>query len=299
MDRTLRGMHEEGVPISTLYPATQTLYRRSGYDQAGYRIRCSLTPAAIGVRAKEGSLRKAGEEDRESVKALYASVAPGRPGHLERGPYVWDRVFTFRDQPASGYLVEESGRLTGYVFIVQLPLPDFGYELLLTDLLAVTPVAARRILALLSDHRSLAREIRWFTSPANPVLAQLAEQPFRFDSLMIWTTRMVDVEKSLLARGYTPGLAGEVQLEVRDDLLPANQDRFRLRVEDGRPRVERGGRGGQGGLRIDVRGLTSLFTGFLSATALAGMGLLEGPAEEIRQADALFAGPTPWMPDMF
>jgi len=32
---TVKELHRQGVPLSVLYPATQHLYRKAGYEQAG------------------------------------------------------------------------------------------------------------------------------------------------------------------------------------------------------------------------------------------------------------------------
>ena len=78
---------------------------------------------------------------------------------------------------------------------------------------------------------------------------------------------------------------------------PANAGRWTLRVEEGRGRVERGGRGR---IALDARGLAALYSGFHGADTLAAFGRLKASApEDLATAVALFAGPTPWMPDMF
>ncbi len=113
---------------------------------------------------------------------------------------------------------------------------------------------------------------------------------------MPWMTRMVDAPGALEARGYAQGLSATLGFELSDPLLPHNRGRFRLRVERGRAKVEKGGRGD---LRLDVRALAALYTGQLSASTLAGAGRIEGSDGAIALADGIFAGPAPAMPDMF
>lgn len=80
------------------------------------------------------------------------------------------------------------------------------------------------------------------------------------------------------------------------EVLTANAGSWQLRVQDGRGSVEPGG---PGSLRIDVRALASLFTGFADPWTLAQTGRLEGTPEDLRAAAAVFAGPLPWMREMF
>jgi predicted acetyltransferase len=111
--------------------------------------------------------------------------------------------------------------------------------------------------------------------------------------------RVVHVAKALAARGYPDGVEGELHLEVRDDVLPANQGRYMVRVAGGRGEVTPGGRGE---LKLDVRGLAALYAGYLAPAALRAIGFLEveGAGEAVLATAArVFAGPEPWMPDFF
>jgi predicted acetyltransferase len=113
---------------------------------------------------------------------------------------------------------------------------------------------------------------------------------------MDWMLRIVDVPGALKARGYSPGLTAEVHLSVRDDVLPHNHGRFVLQVADSRASVQRGG---DGTLHVDIRGLAAMYSGHLSPAELKAAGYLDGPDEDLAAATAIFAGPTPWMPDIF
>ncbi len=81
-----------------------------------------------------------------------------------------------------------------------------------------------------------------------------------------------------------------------DDVLPGNNGRFALEVADGTGRVAQGGRGE---IKIDVRGLATVYSGHLSARGFQTGGNVDGPIEALNAAAAIFAGPAPWMPDMF
>ena len=85
-------------------------------------------------------------------------------------------------------------------------------------------------------------------------------------------------------------------MDVADDVLPSNNGRFVLRVVDGRGRVEKGG---QGRLRLHIRDLAALYSGYLSPWELRGAGSLMGEATDLAAAALAFGGPRPWLPDMF
>jgi predicted acetyltransferase len=165
-----------------------------------------------------------------------------------------------------------------------------------TEILAATHDAGRRLLAFLAQHQSMCGEMVITRGPNDPFISLLREQSATIEVRGVWMLRIVDVRKGLERRGYLPGLSGEVHLEIEDDVVPQNEGRWILRVEDGEARVEPGGRGE---LRMHVRGLASLYSGYRSAEQAMVMGLAEGDAEAARAATALFAGPSPWMVEIF
>ena len=87
-----------------------------------------------------------------------------------------------------------------------------------------------------------------------------------------------------------------IDLDVRDASLRSNGGKYRLVVGGGAGEVKRGGRGA---LRMDEKALAALFSGHLSATALASMGRIEGGRRAIERAAAIFGGPPPSLPDLF
>src|SRR5690606_7211980 len=101
-----------------------------------------------------------------------------RPGWLARGPYIWDRVMRGRDgREVYAHVIEGDG-IEGYAVHGQKPTgaAAMGYEMALRDLIAVTPRAARRLLAFLGDHRTLAGDAVWTGGVDDPFLHMLGEQ---------------------------------------------------------------------------------------------------------------------------
>jgi predicted acetyltransferase len=52
-------------------------------------------------------------------------------------------------------------------------------------------------------------------------------------------------------------------------------------------------------MKLHVRTLAPLYSGFLSPAALQAAGVLEADDVSLRTATALFSGPPPAMPDMY
>jgi predicted acetyltransferase len=296
MQAILREAQDRGFAVSTLHPATQTVYRKVGYQLFGGYYETSMPIATIEVRERGAELRSYRPEDREAVRALQSKYARSFDGHLDRGEYVWHGVHLVRDMPTEGYLVHENGELTGYCFLWQEALPGLSYNLRISDMVATTPVAARRLLTFFADHRSLAREVLWHGGPTDPLLMQLPEDRYQVKLRHFVMLRLLDVKRALEARGYPKLVRAKLELELEDPLLPAHAGRWTLEVADGFAELSRGG---EGKLRTDAAGLTALFTQLHPAPRLAALGWIQGDAESIETARSIFAGPQASLTEMF
>jgi predicted acetyltransferase len=296
MQRLVQELRGSGFPLSVLYPSTQPLYRRVGYEQAGSRYELRVQAHELNFTERTLALRPVKPSDQAALQEVYRRHASSRHGYLDRSAYIWDRVVSPRNETAYGFLVEGANGVEGYLYLVRRRKVDLKQELALTDFVALTPNAARRLLSFLGDHRSLALEVAWTGSPADPLLLLLGEQNYQVRLLFHWMLRVLDVPAALEARGYPTGLSGTLHLEVEDELFPENRGRFLLEVSGGEARVRQGG---EGRVRLNVRTLAPLYSGFLSAQALRSVGALEADDASLAVAGALFAGPTPALPDMF
>lgn len=296
MAETVRELHrDKRCAVSTLYPATVPVYRKAGYEFAGGLYETSIELDRIDTRQPALEVRSATDRDIDVVKQLYTSAVRNHNGPLDRGEYMWQRVRQPRGETATGYLVLEDDRPTGYLFHVVKGHPNEEF-LRITDMAATTPDAGRRLLTLLADHRSMEHRAEWYGGPSPAMLLLLREAPARIRLNSYWMLRIVDVERALAQRGYSPYVSAELHLDVSDDLIGDNSGRYVLRVTDGKPTVERGG---DGSFRLDVRALAALFAGHQPTADLVAVGLAECDAEVAEVADALFLGPEPWMADVF
>lgn len=285
-----------GVPLSTLYASTQSLYRRVGYEQAGHLFRARLPLKSIPV-ARGAAVRDATESDRDAIANCYRRAVAHQDGHLDRGAYVWDRVYAPKGQASRGYVVDGPVGVDAYVFFQQKDeLPNGRYNLWISDMNAATPEGAQALLAFLAGFTSMAEEAVFNAGPAHPLLMLLPEQHYSISRREYWMLRMVDAAGALTARGYAPGLRAEAHLDITDDTCGHNQGPLVLRVDDTKAHVEAGG---QRRIRLDIRALTAVYTGFMDPRTLANLGLIEGAAEDLATLAAIFAGGGPSMADMF
>jgi predicted acetyltransferase len=298
MRESMRELAREGVALSTLYASTQTLYRKVGFEAAGSRFEARVPPTQIEIASHDPPLRRAVEADRPAIEAFYAARAADRPGHLDRGPYIWNRTLLERFGNAThGVLVADDDRIEGYVFYRKVSSDPPYHDMIVTDLQASTARAYRRLWSFMRDiSTSVVSEIVLFTAPSDPAYLVHPHPYFRMRLTDNWMLRIVDAAAALAARGYPPHVDGELHLELADDLVTANAGRWVLRVRDGAATV---GRGGEGRFRLDVRGLAALYSGFTTPRDLARLDRLDADAASMAIAETIFSGPPPWMPDMF
>jgi len=300
MRALMEELHREGVPLSTLYPATETLYRRAGYEEAGVQLTYQLPVQAIDSCDRTLPLRRIEPKDHEALHAAYAAQASRTAGGLDRNEWAWQRVFSplLSAKDTHGYLVEQDGRVTGYVVYTQVQGERIAHahKLALSDFVVLTPEAGRRLLTFLADHESMVDSITWYGAPADPIHYLLGEQLWQHVDRLDWMLRVVDVAKALEARGYPPGTTGEVHFDVRDDVLPQNNRRCVLEVAESSGHVREGG---DGTIRLDVRGLAAVYSGHLTPLGLKTTGLSDASDDDLLAMARFFAGPSPWMSDRF
>ncbi len=307
MQEALREARAEGTALSSLYPATLPLYRRVGYEQAGYwceyrlplsRLRLEKDEPQGGERLRVRAYDP--EKDRASLTRCYTAFALQHNGMLDRGDYIWGRIFKPRQGETSGFVVEGGGgQIEGYVFLRQERNPDFKHDLHLTDLAASTPAAGRRILDMLSDFRSIGHELVFHGGPVHPLVTLLDEQKFRLTLREYWMLRIVDVAAALTGRGYNPHVNAEFTLEVTDSTLPENAGPWRVSVANGKAGVSRGGESARGMVKLSERSLAAAYSGFMSPQHLRSIGRMEGDEQGVAAASAVFAAAAPSLQDMF
>ena len=299
MRESLQETARRGIPISTLYPATMPVYRRAGYERAGSWVFHSIPVERLDAREREPEVRPERPGDRRAIRALYGSFVRGASGPIDRTEFFWRRALSLDEKDARRWVVERGGRIEGYFVVEQEKrnhYPGPAYDLWMQDHAFATPAAGRRILSFLAAYRSMAGDLRWGGAPADPILGLVDDAVPETRRHTRWMLRVVDLPRAISARGFAPGVEGRVEIEVEDEVLPANAGRWTLRVQGGRGRCERGGRGR---VKVDARGLAPIYTGFENPLALQAQGRVDGSDADLALLGALFAGPAPWMRDGF
>ena len=288
MASSLDALRLAGVPLAALYASTFALYRKVGYEQAGSRF--ERRTRAADIRISEHTL-----PIRAATDAELRTIATAGHGHIVRSEGLWARLL----RPAAGrtqsYIVGEG---EGWAVLWQDE-PGMHFEWKVRDWGATTPGAARRLWTLLADASTMSDAVSWPGPPNDPMETLLPEPHVSVVNEERTMLRIVDLPAAMCARGWSAD--GEALLEITDEVLPSNAGCWHLRVRDGVGEIELSPVPSEQAVRMDIRGLAALYSGFHTAEELAGIGMLQGPAQGGKSAslDALFKAPRPWMSDKF
>jgi predicted acetyltransferase len=309
----LRDISERGEPIAALLPTETPLYGRYGYGMA-------TRHAAFTIRRGEGALAKDAPFDpaiqlriapppdvRREMAQVYETVLRFRPGVPARTDIWWDRVT--RDPgggstPLSCLLAEDTAGPRGYALYAG----DNRWEdedslhdctLKIRELMATDPAASAAMWRDLLS-RDLVTEVRVRRRPADdPLLFQLADSR-RVRARVadgLWV-RLIDVPAALAARRYPCAL--DTVIEVRDELLPGNDGRWRLQAADsGTANCER--TAAEPDVSLGVRELGATYLGGIRLGSLATAGLVteQRAGTLARLSAAMSWDPSPWCPMAF
>lgn len=299
MKAALVEAHERGLALSTLYPATRTLYRSVGYELAGKIVALALHSSRLELRSRHEPLavRPITSEIEPLCEALYRERAAMLAGYLDRGPYIWNRVRRPRKGTVRGYAFCEGDDVVAYTYFSQESLPSgHDYDAVVTDFVANSARGYAALFHFYWSQRSVLDTVRLKAGASTSFLSLLREPRHDEEPNIDWMLRIVNLPVALGARGYPAHLAIDVAIEVRDDVIAANSGAWQLSLREGRLAVERCK---SARVSVDIRALAPVFAGYYSASEAALLGEITGDRGDIARLDAMFTGPMPAMSDMF
>lgn len=307
MQECVREIAAEGVPLACLYASTQALYRQVGFEQAGskFEVRVPLRQIHQGTRdlpIEPIEVMAADGRPHPRLVDSYQTFARHFDGCLDRGPFIWKRIQQVRETAFHGFAVVPDGpggRIEGHVFLAQQRHPSGGrHDVVLSDLAFTTRRAGLRLLGFLRDFTSMGLHLQWIGGPCHPLLTLLDQQWVEVQLRDYWMLRVTRFADAIAARGYHEGVEVDACVELRDDLIPENAGRWRLRIANGRGSAERTTLDGAA-FRCNIRTMGALFSGFLAPSQAILLGLAEGDAATAARLAGAFAGTAPWMVDHF
>jgi predicted acetyltransferase len=293
-------MHEQGLAVSTLHPATTRFYRGLGWEIGGeFGVR--RVPAASLAALPPGEpecLRPGRVADLDAVRECYDRVAPGISGAIDRNDARWRDQLALERPHRYLYVYDGDGQVDGYVvYDQQQGGRQWGFRITVRELIAADAHAAVTLWRHVGSHVAQVDTVTVLAMPLDALTLVLPEQVVELAGANHWMTRIVDAAGAIAVRGYPPGVRAEVHIQLADRVAPWNDGRFVLRIDGGEGKLTPGG---TGDVHLSVNALASLYTGWASANTLAAAGLVHHAGErELGMLDAAFAGPRPHLFDNY
>ncbi|HVM69473.1 MAG TPA: GNAT family N-acetyltransferase [Gaiellaceae bacterium] len=307
MRRQLGDVRAWGEPIAALWASESSIYGRFGYGMAAPGLSAASSVQRFGLRdgAADGvTVRLVSmEEALERCPPVYARMRAGRAGMLSRSETWWKELRLAdpqewrRGASRKFYaLAERDGAVEGYTTYRVKSEWEHGFakgEVQVVEVVAATPAATLALWRYLHGiDLTLTVQSPAF-DPASPLLLN-AVDPRALGLRLgdaLWL-RLVDLDAALRARSYRPGEA--VVLEVRDELCPWNEGRYR--VGNGAGRTDEAA-----DLALDTRDLASVYLGAFDFHHLAHAGLVEERRDgALEAASHLFRTDLPpYCPEVF
>lgn len=298
MTRAVREIADAGVAVSSLFPATQTLYRRVGYERAGKLMEATIYREALAnVPRAALEARPLGPEDQPEMEAMLRASNQRYHGSLVRGPYLWNRLWMRPQKPARVFGFYEQGALRAYLAMLQEPDAEHPPEhtVRLVDVAYASREGALAILGFLRAQRSLCTAFTFRGPPSDGLLGLLEEPRYDEVSVLDWMLRLTNLRAAFAQRGYPQHAKVELTFEVDDVVLAGQSGAHRLVVEGGAGALESAK---QGAWRLSVRTLASIYSGYLRPAEARRMGLLEGDGD-LGAWEAAFHDAVPAVSEMF
>lgn len=299
MSSVVQEMASQGVALSTLYPAVQSLYQKVGYGIGGSRYTWRI--ATDHIQVGKPPLPWCQPQALKEVSNQWIALQHNRgrfhhQGILDRHPFLWQRLLKSPGEGSSfAYTLGNVDNPEGYLIAYQHRETN-GAIMTIRDWAAPSRPAMESIWGLVHQQRSQVDAVQWAGGAVDPLALALPEQRARVTDVSHWMVRILDLKQALEQRGYPLGVDGELHLEVSDPLVAQNHGRFLLEIHRGEGRLSPGGRGE---VALTIQDLASLYTGMRSAQELLVPGNLKAPSAILPLVTAMFSGPHPWMPDFF
>ncbi|WP_031091981.1 GNAT family N-acetyltransferase [Streptomyces sp. NRRL S-15] len=313
MRRQLDDVRSWGEPLAVLMASEPGIYGRFGYGAASAetklridtsQVRLALPPGTDGVRVR----RSSPEEALGACEAVYARLAPLRPGTPVRQPG-WERVpvndpESARDggSPLQCVLAERDGEVTGYVTFHLRPAWEGAVPrgtVAVRDLAALDPASYAALWRFLFGI-DLTSVVECGNRPVDDAVLRLVSDVRRCevrvrDGLYV---RLVELGAALGARAYRAPV--DVVMEVEDTFCPWNAGRWRLTADAKGAAICRR-TDDEPELALSVNELGAAYLGGVSLTTLAAAGMVRELREgALAGASLAFSSDTqPWCPHGF
>jgi predicted acetyltransferase len=307
----LRIARSEGKTLSALYAFRHDFYASLGYALAVERRVWELNPADLPLYPEREGVRRGTLDDIGALSQCYDRVMKRSTLMFERSELDWRHDILDDGKRFFALYQDGQGAVRGYYLFRYEEFPEGRLtRLVIPEVVFEDEDALRGLLGRVAALRDQFTEVQC-KLPADERLELRLRNPRRrgaalgsiakhFGPEVLYgaMARVIDVEGALRARASYPA-EGRMTLEVADPTLPENAGSYDVAFSQGGAEVTRGGTADGPRASMGIGELTQLYLGFASAGEARRLGLIEADDEAVAVLDAAFAGPKPYLLDLF
>ena len=310
MTEHLTEVHERGEPLAGLWASESSIYGRFGYGPASDRVIMRLPKPYAHLQHPvdiHGTMHLVDEcEALATFPSIFNTVAHQQPGMYARDPGWWkyrilEEPEALRQGATANRLVlhTQDGKPSGYVIYRTKHNPEAETtDVQVLELIGLAPEAEKALWQFVFGIDLISTIHAWNRPVADPLCWWL-EQPRRMQRRIedaLWI-RPVNVLEALNHRRYAA--AGHLVFRMVDEVCPWNEGVYRLDADaDGKGECRRVN--ASPACELTPFTLGAAYLGGHRFADLARAGLVVGHANDLRQADAMFAWePRPWCHEIF
>lgn len=277
---TFDRMVDRGEVLGALYPTTATLYRSMGFEFAGWWRVTSVSLDQLPRAGRDTLAWRRVALDDPALGEVTRAMAPAHDGWL-RHPELWWRWRAHRARAASGvnryaYIGQRDGVDVAALVFRYRDSDESLYDLETELVAGADGDGLTAALGFLGRYGTTAGRVATTLPPEVLTLQVPHAHRLRTERQWAWMVRLADIRGCVAARGWPPGVEGQVSFDVVDDVLAGNAGPGLLQLAGGEAAWEQGG---PGTIRVRVQDLAALYAG-ADPRALAFAGRLPGAGEE-------------------
>ncbi|MCF7811201.1 GNAT family N-acetyltransferase [bacterium] len=289
MKHAVEVMDQNGIPVSILHPFRHSFYRKLGWGLTSNIRFWQIPPQYFPLYPERSNMNPALTNDNfEEIMACYHHFAEHHPGLLVRDDPVWYETI-LKNSIAYTYRSEEFGGVEGYIIYKydKLAKPELYMvsDLEIREIVFNNKSAFKGILGFLSSQRDQIRSINYHDHYNLP-LEYIIKEPLTAGGISnMWLgaetarigaaimVRIVQLRRILSTVSYS-NCSGEVTLNIKDELNPANSEKLFIEINSGKLDFKKRNSTDLS-LSTDIATFSSIYWGALSLKDALYHGLVE------------------------
>lgn len=300
ISKSIGEMAESGYIFSYLYPFSHSYYRRFGYELNMTSRRLKIPLYSMSHFKKEGTislLRKGVDED--IVKGVYEEFIRDLNLAIVRDESSWQSFFAkdpYKDNIFIYLLHDDKAKTRAYIKFEAIKTSQYSHDMQVIEFVWLDNKALTGMFAFIFDHTSQFENFIW-DCPMYLDILSLFPEPYDIKQQIIpnGMNRIINLKGALGLMRPAKG-KGQFVLEARDELLDKNSARYSIRWDYPIIEVEQTIK--EPDIRLDIKDLSQLVTGYQTVRALIEAGKVE-LSGKIDQVDSLFTYKKLYINDKF